>query len=186
MTHVLDADTAGGSMPPATVKVWDPFVRIFHWGLVTFFAVAFLTGDEIEWLHLAAGYGIAALIGMRLVWGLIGPRYARFSDFVKGPRAVTTFLMQSARLSAPRHLGHNPAGGAMVVALLAMLAGLSLTGFLMTTDSYWGSEVLEDVHEVLANITLGLVAFHVLGVVVASFEHGENLVKAMITGRKRA
>lgn len=180
------SDPAGGARPPAMVKVWDPFVRVFHWSLVTLFTIAFLTGDEIEWLHLAAGYGVAGLVALRIVWGFVGPQNARFSQFVKGPRAAAGFLLQSIRLKAPRHLGHNPAGGLMILALLAMLVGLSVTGILMTTDAFWGSKVLEEVHEVLANVTLGLVALHVLGVVITSVEHGENLCKAMVTGRKRA
>lgn len=186
MTHLDQSETAGGLAPPATVKVWDPFVRIFHWSLVALFAIAFVTGDEIEWLHLVAGYLIAGLVALRIVWGFIGPRHARFADFVKGPRAVATFLKQSARLEAPRRLGHNPAGGMMIVALIAALIGLSVTGILMTTDAFWGSKAMEHIHEFLANGTLVLIALHVLGVIVASFEHGENLVMAMITGRKRA
>lgn len=182
----LERVQAGGQVPPAGIKVWDPFVRIFHWSLVVLFAVAFLTGDEFEWLHLWAGYAIAALVAARIVWGFVGTRYARFSSFVRGPRAVASFLKQSIRLEAPRYIGHNPAGGAMVLALLAMLAGLSVTGHLMTTDAYWGSETLEEVHEVLAYATLGLVGLHVLGVLIASLEHGENLVRSMITGRKPA
>lgn len=180
------AHEAGGLKPPATVKVWDPFVRIFHWSLVALFVVAFLTGDEIEWLHLTAGYAIAALVTLRIVWGFVGPRHARFSDFVKGPRAILAYLGKAIRLEAPRTLGHNPAGGAMIVALLLMLVGLSVTGILMTTDAYWGSKTLEEVHEALAYATLGLVALHVIGVVLASVEHGENLVKSMLTGWKRA
>lgn len=176
----------GGDKPPTTVKVWDLFVRGFHWSLVALFAVAFLTGDEIEWLHVWVGYAIAALVAMRFVWGFIGPENARFSSFVKGPRAVAAFLKQSSRLEAPRHLGHNPAGGAMIVLLLALLAALCATGFMMTTDTFWGSKPLEEAHEALAYITLALVGLHVAGVVLASLEHGENLVKAMITGRKRA
>lgn len=185
MAHIEQSDSAGGLAPPAVVRVWDPFVCVFHWSLVGLFAVAFLSGDEVEWLHLAAGYTIGALVAMRIVWGFIGPRYARFSDFVKGPRAVAAFLKQSTSLEAPRHLGHNPAGGLMILALIAALIGLSATGVLMTTDSYWGSETLEDVHEAIANITLVLIALHVLGVIVASIEHGENLVLSMLTGRKR-
>ena len=177
---------AGGLKPPATVKVWDPCVRIFHWSLVALFVVAFLTGDEIEWLHLTAGYAIAALVTLRIAWGFFGPRYARFSDFVKGPRAILAYVGKAIRLEAPRTLGHNPAGGAMIVALLLLLVGLSVTGILMTTDAFWGSKTLEEVHEVLAYATLGLVVLHVIGVVLASVEHGENLVKSMVTGRKRA
>lgn len=186
MTHLEHSEIAGGLAPPATVKVWDPFVRVFHWSLVTFFAISFVTGDEVEWLHLVAGYSIAGLVAMRLVWGFIGPRHARFAYFVKGPYEVATFLKQSVRLEAPRHIGHNPAGGMMIVALLAGLVGLSITGFLMTTDAFWGSKMMEEIHEVLANGMLLLIGLHVLGVVVASVEHGENLVKSMFTGRKRA
>lgn len=171
--------------PSAMVKVWDPFVRIFHWSLVALFTIAFLTGDEVEWLHVWAGYAITALVVMRIVWGFIGPHNARFSSFVKGPRAVMSFLRQSLHLDAPRYLGHNPAGGAMIVALLVLLAALCGTGVAMTTDAYWSSKALEEVHEVLANITLALVGLHIVGVLVASWEHGENLVRAMVTGRKR-
>ena len=183
----MDNAKVGGSNPlPATVKVWDLFVRVFHWSLVTFFAIAFLTGDEVEWLHIWAGYAVAALVAMRILWGFVGSRNARFASFVKGPRAVVTFLKQSMHLEAPRYLGHNPAGGAMVVALLVVLSALCGTGIVMTTDAYWGSKALEEVHEALANIMLALIALHVLGVIVASVEHGENLVKSMVTGQKRS
>jgi len=184
MSHPEILQEAGGVSPPATVTVWDPFIRVFHWSLVLLFAVAFLTGDEIEWMHLWAGYAIAALVALRIVWGFIGSRHARFSDFAKGPSTVLKYLKQSTRLEAPRYVGHNPAGGAMIVLLIVMLIGISITGYLMTTDAFWGSKLLEEVHEAFAYITLGLVALHVLGVVVASLEHGENLVSAMITGRK--
>ena len=180
---------AGGGMPPAsgsgTIKVWDLFVRIFHWSLVVAFAVAFLTGDGNERVHTISGYAIAALVAARIVWGFIGSKHARFADFVVAPRKVTEFTMQSMRLKAPRHIGHNPAGGVMILALLATFAGLAITGHLMTTDAYWGSKTLEDVHEGLAYFALGLVGLHVLGVFFTAIEHRENLVKAMITGRKR-
>lgn len=186
MVNMDNTKGAGSNPLPATVKVWDLFVRVFHWSLVTLFAIAFLTGDEVEWLHVWAGYAIAALVAMRIVWGFVGSRNARFASFVKGPRAVVTFLKQSMHLEAPRYLGHNPAGGAMVVALLVVLSALCGTGIAMTTDAYWGSKALEEVHEALANIMLALIALHVLGVIVASVEHGENIVRAMVTGRKRA
>ncbi len=177
---------AGGAKPPATVRVWDPFVRVFHWTTAGLFVLAYATGDRVEWLHLFAGYSIAALVGARILWGLVGPRHARFTDFVRGPRAVRAYVAKMAQLRAPRHLGHNPAGGAMVVALLAMLAAIATTGHLMTTNAFWGSEFLEEVHEFLVHATLVLIGLHVLGVVFASLEHGENLVKSMVTGRKRA
>lgn len=185
MTAVNDTIGAGGVTPPATIKVWDRFVRVFHWSLATFFLVAYATGDEVEKVHIAAGYAIAGLVGARILWGFIGPPHARFSSFVRRPREVFEYLRDVAPLRAPRYIGHNPAGGAMILALLAMLIGISITGYMMTTDDYWGAKWVEEVHETLANLTIGLVVIHVLGVLVASFEHRENLIKSMITGRKR-
>lgn len=193
MTASKPAVQAVGVMPAVTatspeakiVRVWDPFVRIFHWSLAGLFAVAFVTGDEIEWLHIRVGYAIAALVALRIVWGFVGTRYARFTDFVRSPRETATYMRQAARWKAPRHLGHNPAGGVMVVALLASIAGIAATGFAMTTDAFWGAQWMEDLHEGLVYTTIGLIALHVAGVLFSSLEHGENLVKAMISGRKR-
>ena len=176
---------AGGAMPPATVKVWDPFVRVFHWSLATLFMVAYVSGDDIEQVHIAAGYAIASLIALRIIWGFIGPRYARFSNFVQSPRQVVSYLRDVAMFRALRYLGHNPAGGAMIIALLVMLVGTSITGFMMTTDAFWGAKWVEEIHEAFANLTVALVVFHVFGVLLSSFVHGENLVKSMITGRKQ-
>jgi cytochrome b len=194
MTASKSAVEAAGVMPAATasssqaktVRVWDSCVRIFHWSLAGLFAVAFMTGDEVEWLHIRIGYAIAALVALRIVWGFVGSRHARFSDFVRSPGAIATYSGQALRFRAPRYLGHNPAGGAMVVALLVMLAGIAATGFAMTTDAFWGSQWVEDLHVGLVYTTIGLIILHVAGVIFSSLEHGENLVKAMITGRKRA
>ena len=178
---------AGGDMPPATVKVWDRFVRLFHWSIVGLFALAYVTGDEVQRVHNAAGYAIAALLALRIVWGFVGPRRARFNDFVRTPREAFAYLKDVLLLRRTRrYIGHNPAGGLMVIALVAMLGATSVTGYLMTTDAYWGSKAMEEIHEVLANGTVALVVLHVLGVLAASFQHRENLVRAMITGRKKA
>jgi cytochrome b len=185
MSAINDTIDAGGVTSQETVKVWDPLVRLFHWSLATLFLVAYVTGDEIETVHIAAGYTIGGLVALRIVWGFIGPAHARFSNFVRPPREVLAYLRDVALLRAPRYLGHNPAGGAMIVALLLMLIGTAATGFLLTTDAFWGAKWAEEVHEVFANLTVGLVVVHVLGVLIASFEHKENLVKAMFTGRKR-
>lgn len=179
-------EEAGGIAPPATVRVWDPFIRLFHWSLAGLFAFAFLTGDALDRPHEIAGYAIAALIAMRVIWGLAGPRHARFSAFLHRPSTVAGFLRDTLRLRARRYLGHNPAGGLMVIALLIALVVISATGFMMTADAFAGSGWIGDVHEASAFAALGLVALHIGGVIVASFEHGENLVRAMITGRKRA
>ena len=176
---------AGGAPPPAEVKVWDSFVRLFHWSLVGLFALAYATGDEIEKVHIAAGYTIGVLLAMRVLWGFIGPRHARFASFVRPPSRILADLRDAVLMRAPRYLGHNPAGGAMIIALIAMIAGTCVTGYMMTTTAYWGAKWVEHVHEALANMTVALIALHVLGVIVASFEHRENLVKAMVTGWKR-
>ena len=180
-----DVIAAGRVMRPDMVRVWDPFVRIFHWSLVALFATAYATGDEIERVHIAAGYAIAALLALRILWGFAGPAHARFSSFVRSPREVIVYLRDVARVRAPRYLGHNPAGGLMIIALMATLVGTCVTGVMMTTDAFWGAKWVEEVHQALANLTLGLIALHVIGVLVASFEHRENLEKAMITGVKR-
>lgn len=157
---------------------------MFHWSLASLFVLAYATGDEVEKVHITAGYAIAALVALRIVWGFVGPRHARFANFVRSPREVFNYLRDAALLRAPRYLGHNPAGGAMIVALLALLSGTCVTGFMMTADAFWGAKWVEGVHEVMANLTVALIVFHVLGVLITSFEHGENLVKAMLTGRK--
>jgi cytochrome b len=186
MTSVADTIEAGGATPPATVKVWDLFVRVFHWSLVALFAIVYATGDEIERVHIAAGYGIAGLLVLRIIWGFVGPRHARFSNFVCLPRETLAYLRDIALMRAPRYLGHNPAGAAMIVALIAVLAATCITGYMMTSDLFWGAKWVEKVHEALANLSVGLIALHVFGVLVASFEHRENLAMAMWTGRKRA
>lgn len=185
MSTVDDVAASGGEQPAATVEVWDPLVRLFHWSLVGLFIFSYFTGDEWKSAHVYSGYAIIGLLVFRVVWGLVGSRHARFSDFIYRPSTVITFLIDTARLRAKRYIGHNPAGGAMVVALLLMLSAITATGYMMTTDAYWGVEWVEEVHEIAVNLTLGLVALHILGVILASFEHGENLARAMITGKKR-
>jgi cytochrome b len=169
----------------ATVKIWDPFVRVFHWSLVASFAVAWLTAEDVRVLHEWAGYAAGALIALRLVWGIMGTRYARFRQFIRSPGTVAAYLRDIATGREARYLGHNPAGGLMILALLATMAAVAASGWIMTTDAGFGVEWVEELHEILASVMLGLVGLHVLGVVVASLRHRENLVRAMVTGRKR-
>lgn len=110
------------------VRVWDPFVRIFHWSLFALFAAAYISEGEPLWLHTWAGYGVAVLLVLRLAWGFVGPRHARFADFVRGPAAVIADLKDHLRGGARRYLGHNPAGGAMIIALMLCLAATAFTG----------------------------------------------------------
>jgi cytochrome b len=165
-----------------TSIIWDPLVRVFHWSLVIAYTVAWLTGDDWLGPHEFAGYVIGGLVTLRVAWGLVGPQHARFSDFVYPPREVIAYLGDVARFRARRYLGHNPAGGAMVVALLITLLLAVISGILALDE--WAGELFEEVHEVLANLTLLLVFAHVAGVLLASFQHHENLVRSMVTGRK--
>jgi cytochrome b len=195
MNAQIESVEAGGVVPPATatnpavteatVRVWDPFVRVFHWSLVVLFIVAFVTGDEIERVHVAVGYAIAGLVAARIVWGFIGARHARFSYFVRPPAETLDYMRKAVHGRAPRHLGHNPAGGLMTIALVGMIMAISGTGFMMTTNAFWSAEWVEELHEALVYATLGLIALHVAGVIATSIKHRENLVGAMITGRKR-
>jgi cytochrome b len=170
----------------ATVKIWDPFVRVFHWSLVASFLIAWVTAEDVRVLHEWAGYAAGSLIALRLIWGMVGTRFARFSQFIRSPLAVAAYLRDIVSGREARYLGHNPVGGLMIMALILTMATVCLTGWMQTTDAYFGVEWVEEVHEVVASLMLGLVGVHVLGVVVTSLRHRENLVRAMITGRKRA
>ena len=179
--------------------VWDPFVRVFHWSLVAAFVVAYLTEDEMMTLHVYAGYLIAGLLVFRVIWGFIGPRHARFSDFVYTPAEVLGYLKDMVNGHPARYLGHNPAGGVMILLLLVslvvtvttgllVLGGEAGTGVLAATLSVSGEggEAWEEVHEFFGNFTLFLVVVHVVGVILGGLLHGENLVRAMVTGKKKA
>ncbi|MDX9741567.1 MAG: cytochrome b/b6 domain-containing protein [Gammaproteobacteria bacterium] len=167
-------------------RVWDPLVRIFHWTLAAGFTVAWLTGDEVQPVHEAVGYLIAGLIALRIVWGFVGSRHARFADFVRRPAVVAGNLRDIARGHPRRYLGHSPAGGAMVLTLLATILVSVITGLMMAVGGYAEVHLVEEVHEAAATTALVLVILHLIGVIVASLQHRENMPRAMITGRKRA
>jgi cytochrome b len=168
------------------IRVWDPFVRAFHWALAASFAVAWLSSENWESLHAASGYVAGALVALRVAWGFLGPRYARFAQFVHSPGAVIAYLKAIKDGSERRYIGHNPAGGAMIVVLLVAMAATAVSGWLLTTDAFWGSHVLQLVHSALAHGLLALVALHLIGVAIASLRHRENLARAMVVGVKRA
>jgi cytochrome b len=171
------------------VKVWDRFVRIAHWTLVSCVLTAWLTGElkieSAQPLHEWLGYAALVVIALRLIWGWSGPRYARFAQFIAGPARALAYARAVVRGSEPRYLGHNPLGGWMIVALLATAAAASLTGWLSITDRYWGVAWVQETHEVLSNALIALAVLHVAGVAFTSVRRRENLVAAMWTGIKR-
>lgn len=211
-----------------TEKVWDLLVRIGHWTLVIAFLLAYFSEDDWLTQHVWAGYVVGAVVLIRVVWGFIGSRHARFSDFVYSPAKVVGYLKNLIARNPQHYIGHNPAGGAMVVALLFSLAGTTLTGMkLYAVEENEGplaisapqiqsisvvsaakaeadgedeeksgdmnndhlvdkqaEEFWEELHETFANLTVLLVFLHVVGVILSSVVDKENLVKAMLTGKK--
>jgi cytochrome b len=208
----------------AWIRVWDPIVRFGHWTLVAGFFIAYFTEEDFLALHVWAGYVVGAVVLFRLLWGFVGTRHARFSDFVFRPAVIARYLKRLRRGEVEHYVGHNPAGGAMILLLLACVSLTVYTGLEVYAvknhagplaalqggaepaavfqpenvarpgdgygtghrragegreDGFW-----EELHETFANLTLMLVILHVTGAIVSSYLHRENLVKAMITGKK--
>jgi cytochrome b len=176
---------------PQTVKVWSLVARSLHWLLAAAVITAWVSGHRPDgrWfdaIHHTAGYVAGAVVLARLIWGWCGQRHERFAQFVRGPRATLAYARQVRQGTEPRHIGHNPLGACMVLALLACTAALALTGFLYTTEWLWGYAWLASLHAALGWLIAALLAGHLSGVALASWRHRDNLVAAMLTGRKRA
>ncbi|MBE0453965.1 MAG: cytochrome b/b6 domain-containing protein [Roseovarius sp.] len=166
-------------------KIWDPFVRLFHWSLVLLFAANALAIDDDSKAHEWVGYAIVALVGLRLIWGLVGPRRSRFASFLPRPGAVSGQIGDIATGRRRAHLGHSPLGALMIVNLLATMLALGLTGWMMTTTTFWGSEWVEELHELLFIWASVSVLAHIAAVIFESRRTGVNLPRAMVTGTKR-
>jgi cytochrome b len=165
--------------------VWDLLVRVLHLGLIVGVASAWITrhggGPWHEWI----GYALMLALVVRLLWGFAGPASARFARFVHGPATTLAYAAGVARGDAPRHIGHNPLGAWMIVALLSLLAVISASGWLSTTDRYWGVAWVMNVHLYATWALLALLPLHIAGAVHASRKHRENLIASMVHGRKR-
>lgn len=181
-----------------SVLIWDLPTRVFHWLLAISFFLAWLTHESSRFLdvHVFAGYLFAALVAFRLLWGVLGGRYARFNAFAWSLRDASTYVIHALRGRARRHLGHNPAGSWAIYALLALGLAVAVTGIgtlggeerhgpLAGVLSFRAGDVLHEVHETAASVMLILVLAHLVGVLVESVLHRENLVAAMVNGRKR-
>src|SRR5512140_2139725 len=166
-------------------KVWDAPVRVFHWLLAAAFAGAYLVAEseQLRGVHMILGYTAMGLIVFRIIWVLVGSRFARFRSFLFPPSAAVGYL-RSLATDRPQHfIGHNPAGSYAIYAILLIGMVTGVTGYL--TLSEIGGESVEDLHEICANIWLGVVSVHIAGVLLGSWIHRENLVRAMITGYKQ-
>ena len=165
-------------------RTWDPLVRLFHWTLVLAFAANALFTDDESKLHENVGYLVVGLIAFRLVWGLVGTKHARFRDFFPTPAAITAQLSDIVTGRRAVHLGHTPLGALMIFNLLATLAGIGATGYMMTTNAFWGTEWVEEMHEALVVWAEVSIALHIAAVIWESRRTGVNLPLAMVTGVK--
>lgn len=172
-------------MAHAGVKVWDPLVRISHWLLVITVTASWLVRHSPGRWHEWLGYAALGVAVARIAWGCVGTPNARFRDFVRAPGDTASYARAVLAGREPRHVGHNPLGGWMIVALLLDVVLVGFTGWLYTTDRFWGVEWVDVLHGSLADALIVLVALHIAGVVYSSVRHRENLVGAMFHGRKR-
>ena len=167
-----------------SILVWDIPVRVFHWLLVLCFAGAWLTSESerLQMIHYAFGYTACFLVIVRLVWGLIGTKYARFSQFLKGPKAIAEHFKDMLLGRTHEELSHNPAGGLVMIALMLLMLLIGFTGYLTVKETF--GDVTSKLHEAVSNIALGLVILHVAAALFMSVVQKQNLVRSMITGRK--
>lgn len=183
-TFASRADNDTRASGTVRILVWDAPVRVFHWLMVASFAGAWLTAESERWrlLHATLGYTMVGLVASRIVWGLMGTRYARFSTFVRSPAAVIRYMASLVKGRPERHVGHNPAGAIAIVAMLLMTWAVGVTGW--ATYNSAGGEWFGELHGGIANAMLALVAIHVAAVLASSLLHRENLIGAMVTGYK--
>ena len=177
------------STSPATSMnqpVWDRFVRLFHWSLVSCVVLNQFVLEAGETPHEWVGYTASALVLARIVWGFVGSRYARFSDFFPTPARLAHHVRALARGEHPQYAGHNPLGAVMMLALMGLILSLGVTGWMQTTDTWFGEEWLMELHEWLANGLLLAAGLHAAAAIVMGRLERVHLVRAMITGVKRS
>ena len=181
----MTPNTSSAAASTPAVKVWDPFVRIFHWSLVTCIVLNQFVLEAGETAHEWTGYTASALVLLRLVWGFVGGRHARFAVFFPTPQRLGRHLQALRRGEQPHYDGHNPLGALMMLALMVLVLSLGLTGWLQTTDAYWGEEWLMELHEWLANGLLLAAGLHAAAAIVMGRLERTRLIRAMITGHKQ-
>jgi len=170
---------------PIAVYVWDPLVRVFHWSLVTCVLLNQFVLEEGETAHEWTGYAAATLVGLRLLWGFVGSRHARFADWWPTPTRLSRHVRTLMKGQADDHPGHNPLGALMMLLLMGLVLALALTGWLQGTDAFFGEEWLQELHEGLANTLLIAAGLHVAAALIMGRLQRVGLVRAMVTGTKR-
>lgn len=167
-------------------RVWDPFVRVFHWTLVSCVVLNQFLLEGGKGPHRWTGYAAIVLICARLVWGFVGSAHARFASFAPTPSRIRAHVRALVKGQVPAYVGHSPLGALMMLALVALVIALAATGWLQTTDAFWGDEVLQDTHEAIANVLLLAAGVHGIAAIVFGRLERVRLVKAMITGVKQS
>ena len=187
MINVVDDSIINSPDIPKTrqVKVWDILVRVTHWTVATGIIANLLFTEDGSDLHAYVGYTVVGLVVLRLLWGLVGTRYARFTNFFPTPTRLKRHLSAlSVRRVDEQHLGHNPLAAIMMLSLWAVIIGLGITGYLMEAEIFGNADLLEEVHELLANSLYLLVPLHIIAAIAMSYWQRQNLIKSMITGKK--
>lgn len=186
MSALSDTPAVAANAATPRIVVWDGVVRLFHWTVVAGVAGNLFITEDGKWVHRWVGYVVLAAVAIRLIWGVIGTRHARFGDFVPRPHRLWSYLKALATRREPRYVGHNPAGAVMMIGLILLLLLCGVTGWMQTLDAYWGVLWVQDVHKLAANTIMVLAGLHIFAAVRESVRHRENLIWSMITGRKRA
>lgn len=178
------AQQTSGRASAREVAVWDPLVRLIHWSLALTILLNGTFIEEESKTHEWIGYVALGLVGIRLVWALIGPKHARFSAFPPRPARAVHHLRAMLSGYKTVHLSHNPLGALMVYNIWASVIAIGITGYMMTTITFFGVDWVEEAHEVVFGWLLVSVALHVAGVAFDTWRSGVNLVHSMINGRK--
>ncbi len=170
------------------VLIWDLPTRLFHWllsgGFLAAAAISLLLGEHSSLFpnHAIIGLTIALMVCLRIVWGVVGTRYARLGTFIFGPVAVIEYMKSTITGGGKRYIGHNPGSAVAIFALLALVLAMAVTGILMGQ----GNQSVKELHEVLSYVTVGVVIVHILGVGLHMIRHRENIIASMIHGKKHA
>lgn len=167
-----------------TIVVWDVFVRIFHWSIVTGFLLNYFVIEDSNVWHDAIGYYILLMILLRFLWGFVGSHHAKFKNFITDARSLLAYLTDLLHFRERDYPGHNPAGAVMICVMISLMLTICISGWMMGLDQFWGEEWVEDLHYYSSSALLYLMFVHVAGVVYASFRHKQNLILSMVNGRK--
>ncbi|HAE90055.1 MAG TPA: cytochrome B [Idiomarina sp.] len=167
------------------MQIWDIGIRLFHWSIALAFVLNYFLLEPGETAHQIAGYYAFAWLIFRVVWGFLGPQRARFSDFFPTPSRIKTHITQLKQRQLPRDAGHNPLGGVVILLMMVLLAYQATTGFMLEeVDAFYGSSMLEDLHELGAHTLFALVCLHIIAVIFVQWWGRIQLIRPMITGRR--